>query len=298
MIALIAPWSFDISITVFIALALFAYLVYATRDATWRLRLTALLLALPALVGISLGLVNGSARDTMLGVGITVLLLVLQRVFTTPLSYRAARRMFRVGDTEKALELVSKSINARPDFWESYQLRALIHLSHLNLAQAERDAKKAVAVKPKAHPAYNTLGQIYLTEERFAAAEEAYTHALDLAPDLALYEYHLGLSQFRQGKYEEAAASFEAATQGTLPLDEYDLQASYYLGRSLEALGAQREAQTAYREMAIFRASLERLKRQLAEQPAYPHLARRREDVADIAQRLAQMPAAEKNATD
>ncbi|MEZ4518896.1 MAG: hypothetical protein R3C44_19440 [Chloroflexota bacterium] len=47
-------------------------------------------------------------------------------LLTTPISYRMARRRFFAGDMSMALDLVDKSIAARPDFWESYQLRALI----------------------------------------------------------------------------------------------------------------------------------------------------------------------------
>lgn len=292
VVAWLAPWAFNTSITVLIGLGLLAYLVYYTRKASWRLRLTAIILAVPALVGITLGLINGSARDTLIGVGVTLLLLVLQRILSTPISYRAALRAFRQGDSQQALELINKSIGARPDFWESYQLRALIYLSQMRLAPAERDAQKALSLRPDAHPLYNTLGQIYLAEERFEEAAEAYGKALELAPSYALYAYHLGLSQYRQEAYRAAAESFAAATQGTLPLDEYDLQASYYLGRCLEALGEPEAAQKAYEQMAIFHASLKPLKRQVDNQPQYPHMARLHADVADIEQRLGQIETA------
>lgn len=292
IIAVLAPWSFEISIATFVGLGLLAYLIYYTRGSSWRLRIIAIVLAIPALVGITLGLTSGSMGDLMLGVGITILLLVLHRFFTTPISYRFATRAFSAGDLDEALDLVNKSIAARPNFWESYQLRALIYLSLLNFNMAERDARKALALKPNAHPVLNTLGQVYLAEERFAEAEGAYEQALELAPQYALYEYHLGLSQYRQEKFAQAAEAFAAATQGTLPLEEYDLQATYYLALCLEATGRTEAAQQAMYELRHFRSSIKPLQKRLANQDDYPHLARMRADADGIERQLEALPAA------
>ncbi|HQL54971.1 MAG TPA: hypothetical protein PLQ87_09705, partial [Phycisphaerae bacterium] len=47
-----------------------------------------------------------------------------------------ARRSFTRGNSEMALDLVDKAIDARPTFWESYQLRSLIYLSAMQFGQA------------------------------------------------------------------------------------------------------------------------------------------------------------------
>ena len=203
---------------------------------------------------------------------------------TTGLSTAQGHRIIEIG----ALELVDKSIDARPTFWESYQLRAMIHLANMQLAFAERDAKMAIDLNPKAHPVYNTLGHIYLAQENFPAAEDAYGRALDLAPGYALYLYHLGLSEFRQGKYRDAAESFAASTQGTLPTAEYDLQARYYLARCLEELDEPEKAAEAEAQMAQFGHGLEPLQKMIARQPDYAHLEQMRADLDDIAARLAE----------
>jgi tetratricopeptide (TPR) repeat protein len=208
------------------------------------------------------------------------------RFFNTPISYRAAYHRFRDGDLDGALDLISRSIEARTDFWESYQLRALIYLSLLSFGHAEKDAKTALELNPKAHPVYNTLGLIYLAQERFAEAEDAYGRALDLAPGYALYLYHLGLSEYRQQKYQDAIDSFIAATQGTLPLREYDLQNAYYLTRSLEEVGNQEGARAAAEQMEKFSDGLAPLKRQVANLPDYPQVAQMQVDLADMERRL------------
>ena len=286
VVAMAAPWSFMNTIAGFIILLLFAYLLWGTRGASWGLRILAMIVAIPAVVGISLSLVNGRLLEMFLGVGLTLLLLVLLRFFHTPISYRVAYRRFRDGRMQEALEMINKSINARPDFWESYQLRSLIYLSQMSLDHAERDAQTAIEINPKAHPVYNTLGQIYLAEERFEEGKEAYEKALDLAPGYALYLYHLGLCEFRLQDYAESAQSFAAASQGSLPYVEYDLQNAYYLLRSLEEIGDEDNAVKARGQMDRFRGGLPILQKQLENQPPYPHLAQLRADAQDMEHQL------------
>ena len=253
---LLLPGQFYAVVSLLVGLGMLVFLFIWTRNATARVRRLAVLLAVPALVGITLGMVYGSATYTLIGVGVSLALLVLQRIIDTPISFRFASRQFQNGNVEAALDLVNRSINARPDFWQSYQLRAMIYLTRLDFLRAEKDAQAAIERNPKAHPAYNTLGQTYLAEERFAEAAEIYGRALDLAPNYALYHYHLGLAQYRLAQYAAAADSLASATQGTLPIVEYDLQCYYYLGRSLQALGEQELADLAFSEMAKSAAGL------------------------------------------
>ncbi len=285
---LLLPGQFYAVVSLLVGLGMLIFLFIWTRSATPRVRRIAIVLALPALAGIALGLVYGSASYTLLGVGLSLALLIGQRIVDTPISFRFAARQFHNGQIEAALDLVNRSINARPDFWQSYQLRAMIYLTRLDFVRAEKDALAAIERNPKAHPAYNTLGQIYLAQERFAEAADVYNQALDLAPDYALYHYHLGLAQYRLGQFDEAADSLAESTRRTLPIVEYDLQSYYYLGRSLEALGETDLAAEADTEMARFADGLWPLRRQLDNQPDFPHLAQMRADAADLARRLPQ----------
>jgi tetratricopeptide (TPR) repeat protein len=286
LLYLITPGEFNTAVALFITLALLASLLYWTRQAEKRLRMTAVIIAIPALIGISLGMIRGRVSDTLLGVGITFLLLFLYHTFNTPISYRVAFRRFREGDMETALELVGKAIQARPDFWESYQLRALILLTELDFSRAARSAKEAIARKSNAHPVYNTLGQVYLAEAKFSQAEESFAQALALAPGNALYRYHLGLCQFRQEDYREAAASFMEAINGSLRFLEYELQAHYYLWRCLIALQETEQAQTVHEKMQAFAPGVPLIQEQIANQPDYPHLPTLQADAADLAQQF------------
>lgn len=286
IVLVIVPRQFNLILALLVGFSLVVYLVYWTRKERRSAQLIAVLFALPALAGITWGMIQGNLGYTFMGVGVTAVLLILQRLLNTPISYRAAYRQWVQGHQEEALDLINRSIAARPDFWQSYQLRALIHLMNMNFHHAERDARTALERKPNAHPVYNTLGQIYLAQNRFAQAEEAYTAALDLAPDYALYNFHLGLSRYRLDKYRPAAEALAAASQGTLPLAEHDVQVYYFLARSLEQIGETAKAQEAWELMARFQEGLAALRRNLENQPDYPHGALLRADVAEMRQRM------------
>ncbi len=286
IVLVIFPRQFNVILALLVGFSLVVYLLYWTRKERRSLQIIAVLFALPALAGITWGMIQGNLGYTFVGLSVTAVLLFLQRLLNTPISYRAAYRHWTQGQYDSALDLINRSIEARPDFWQSYQLRALIYLMNMNFQHAERDARAALERKPNAHPVYNTLGQIFLAQNRFAEAEDAYAAALELAPDYALYNFHLGLSRYRMEKYRPAADALVAATQGTLPLAEHDVQAYYFLARSLEQLGETAKAREAGELMARFRDGLTALRRDLENQPDYPHVELLRADVAEMRRRL------------
>ncbi len=288
LIYIFAPGRFDALVSGLIAVGLVIYLL--TYQRTQRLspgeRIGALLLAIPAVAGITFGLVYGEALFAITGVSASLLLLSAQRFLTTPMSYRMARRAFTRGHLETALDLVDKAIGARPHFWESYQLRALIYLSALQFGAAERDARKALELRPDAHPVYNTLGQLFLAESRYDAARDAYSRAIDLSPKQALYHYHHGLALYRLGQHRAAAEALAAATRLNLPDVTYELQAYYYLGRALEGNGEIEKAEEVFADMVKFKEGLETLKSELKGQPDFPELPALRADRRDLEKRL------------
>lgn len=288
VIWLIAPGRFDVLVSGIIAVGLVIYLVYFIRSQrlTRSEQVVAIVLALPAVLGIAFGMFYGSAVYAITGVSLTLLLLGARRLFTTPFSYRMARRRFFAGDMSMALDLADKSIAARPDFWETYQLRALIYLSNMRFEQAERDARRALELRPDAHPVYNTLGQLYLATNRFPEAKAAYLKAVEMAPKNALYQYHLGLSLYRLGENRAAAEALAAATRAGVPYVTYELLTYYYLLRSLENNGETEKAEEVAEDLVKFKDGLPQLKSELAHQPDFPHLALLKKDLKDLEKRL------------
>jgi len=232
-------------------------------------------------------MIDGQAVYAITGVSASLLLLAAQRALTVPFSYRMARRAFYRGQLEMALDLVDKAIAARPGFWESYQLRSLIYLSAMQFGQAERDALKALELRPDAHPVHNTLGQLYLAGSQYERAAEAYSKAIDLSPKHALYHYHQGLALYRMGQARDAAEALAASTRLGLPDVTYELQAYYYLGRALERNGEIEKAEEIFADMVKFKDGLEILRADLRQQPDFPELAALRADLSDLEKRLA-----------
>lgn len=289
LVWIFVPGQFDAAVSAVIGVGMAIYLVYYQRSQrlTRREQILSLIFAIPAIAGITAGLIAGQAVYAITGVSMSLLLLGARRLITTPISYRMARRSFFAGDLSTALDLADKSIKARPDFWETYQLRALIFLSNMQFSAAERDANQALKLRPDAHPALNTVGQVHLATNEFAKAEQVYSRAIQLSSQSALYHYYLGLSLYRQRRYREATEPFATATQLGLPYVTYELQAYYYLARCLEENGETEKAEEVNVDMLAFKEGLPQLQEELANQPDFPHLALLRQDVKEIEQRLA-----------
>ena len=156
----------------------------------------------------------------------------------------------------------------------------------MQFAAAERDARKALQLRPDAHPVYNTLGQLYLAESRYAAALDAYSRAVSLSHKQALYHYHQGLAAYRLGQARDAAEPLAAATRLGLPHVTYELQAYYYLGRALERNGEIEKAEEVFADMVKFKEGLDVLKGELKQQPDFPELPALRADLRDMEKRL------------
>lgn len=282
----LAPDAFDTGMAIAISLCLLAFLLFSTRHSPAKQRVTAVLLAIPALVGIGYGMSNGRVSPIILGVSLTALLLVVYRALSIPLSYRFALRRLNAGDSQQALELLDKTITARPGFWEAHQLKAIIYLEQQEFPRAERAAKEAIAANPRSDAAANTLGQIYLAQAHFAAARAAFIDAVERNPDHALHWYHLGLCQYRLAEYADAAESLAAATQRSPRLLEYELWEHYYLWHCLKQCDRPTEMAQAHEKMVKFAAGLPRLQAQLAKQPPTPHLPFMQADLVDLAKQL------------
>jgi predicted Zn-dependent protease len=59
-----------------------------------------------------------------------------------------AHKAFAAGELERALGLVSKSIDEKPTAW-AYALRAKIHVENKDFAKAQEDAKRGLALEPE-----------------------------------------------------------------------------------------------------------------------------------------------------
>lgn len=263
-VVLIVPDSFNRTLAILISLALLAFLLYWTRKTVTSKRLTAVALAIPALLGLGYGVSNGRLGPILLGMGLTGILLLLYRAVSTPISYRVAYQQYRQGNYSQALQLVEKTIVARPDFWESYQLKAIIQLQQGAYAQAEQAAKAGTAVAPYSDLMANSLGQVYLAQGKFAPAKEAYATAVTRNSDHAIHWYYLGLCQYYLGEYEDAAASLAASSKRSPRILEYELLCHYYLWQCLSQLGQTSTAAEVQQKMQKFSEGVPLLQAQIS----------------------------------
>jgi tetratricopeptide (TPR) repeat protein len=201
-----------------------------------------------------------------------------------PSHLRPVLKEFQAGNVAQALLLVNQSIQAYPETWQAYQLRSVIHYSRLQVAEAERDARTALKLKPDSFYNHNALGQALLIQGRYIEAKEAFSEALRLAPKQAM-NHNLGIACYRSGEYATAVEALAKATQTELPASQ-KLWVYYLLGRSFEALGQQDRAEQTYQAMQRYRDGFEKLVDSVRDKPDYPDIALVRADIADIERRL------------
>jgi uncharacterized protein HemY len=98
--------------------------------------------------------------------------------------------------------------------------------------------------------------------------------------------YYLGLCQYRQEEFREAATSFMESISGSLRFLEYELQSHYYLWRCLKALHETEQAQTVHEKMQAFAPGVPLIQEQVANQPDYPHLPYLQADAIELSQQF------------
>ena len=89
-------------------------------------------------------------------------------------------------------------------------------------AKAETLLKQAVAINPEGPEAYINLGTIYLKQEMWPEATEAYKKALELQPDNVTLEYNLGIA------YHQMARAAKAKGDGPKAKEYYGLAETTY----------------------------------------------------------------------
>ena len=99
-------------------------------------------------------------------------------------------------------------------------------------APAEKALKDAVAADPKLGRAWNALGALYDTNQKWGEADQAYAKALALMPRSAIANNNLGFSLLSQGKTNEAIKSFQTALEidPTLQPAQMNLRIALALG--------------------------------------------------------------------
>jgi tetratricopeptide (TPR) repeat protein len=214
-----------------------------------------------------------------------VILYGLRSRLMPPHVYQAAQ-LYKRGDLDGALTRVNQALVARPDSWEAYYVRALIHFAAPDHIAAEADARKAIELKPDAATNHSILGQVLFWQERFDEALTAFERAAELNARDPLNHFYVGATLFQLGEFARALPRLELATAMKIGNPQLTMLAFYYLGVSLEAEGHIDDAQPAFRELEKLEKELPRLQEDLRRAPDSPALPRMKRDARGIEKRL------------
>ncbi len=217
----------------------------------------------------------------LLGGGIAALAVLWLGLLRYPPLYRAAIKAYRSGDHIQALNYLSQALSQYPNNWESYQLRCAIYLALFKIIEAEHDARKALEIKPGHYMCRLNLGAALMAQQRYVDAKDAFSRALESAPQIALNYYHRGLASYRLGEFQEAIRYFRVALDNEIPPGTA-LLGNYYLGNSLLQIGDHDQAKLAYQALKKYKVDFERLVTRYKDAPDYPTVMTVRRDLADI----------------
>lgn len=117
----------------------------------------------------------------------------------------------RAGDRLQARELYAAVCKLDPLDVEAWGKLALIEKNLGNFQDAERCARRALALSPQLAFAHYALGQALHGQGQRAAACASYRTAIGLMPDFADAHYLLGLALHEEGAMSESVASLRQA---------------------------------------------------------------------------------------
>jgi tetratricopeptide (TPR) repeat protein len=83
---------------------------------------------------------------------------------------------------EIALQLSNQLVDSSPGFAEGWNKRATIHYLMGNHAQSVADIRETVRLEPRHFGAISGLGMIFLWENNFPAALQAFEQVLKISP--------------------------------------------------------------------------------------------------------------------
>ena len=241
---------------------------------------------IPIALGITTTILQSwNMEPLIIGGGITGFAILWLSVLRHPPQFLAASKAFQADAPLRALHLLNRALNVQSTHWESYQLRAVIHLSLFRYLDAESDARKALRLKPENYMCHNTLGLILLAQQRYQESRQSLSQALVLAPQYAINHFNKAVVCYRLGEFSEAIKLLRFALKHDLREESYML-GCYYLGCSLTQIGDADNAQSAYKVIGKYKATYEKIIARHQDAPDYPNVVMMRHELEDIKERF------------
>jgi tetratricopeptide (TPR) repeat protein len=126
-------------------------------------------------------------------------------------TYLLGMVMHKIGENEKAIELISQALAFGYGGAEEYCNLGIIYNQLGRLEDVVECQKQSIARDPQYTAAYFNLGNAYRDLSQPEAAIEALQTAVALKPDFPQAYNNLGLAQYDAGRFEDALACYDKA---------------------------------------------------------------------------------------
>lgn len=161
--------------------------------------------------------------------------------------YRWAFEQFRRGYYKEALEAIDKAIELEPGNYDFHNMRGLIYLDAGSPEQAIADFETVLEINPYFTDGHNNMGAALAKLGRGEEAEAEYKRVLD-DPRFANKEkayYNLGDLYLAEQRYDDAVEAFRKA----IVLEPNHHRAYFKLGKCFQEMGMNDDALDAYEEV-------------------------------------------------
>lgn len=134
---------------------------------------------------------------------------IIEQIKSQPyiLYFAAGKFYFRIGNTDKAVEMFEKTAEFKPDFAPAYHNLAAVYYGNGEYNDALMEFKKAVEINPSYAKAHYSLGILYFELTEFDNAIDSFSKAVELQPDNANSNFDLAQSyvaRFRKAEEDNS----------------------------------------------------------------------------------------------
>lgn len=122
--------------------------------------------------------------------------------------------MVKRGFYDKAMECLTKSLQMKPDYNETYFYMGEALRGQGKFDEAIESYKKALELKLDSsieYVAHNNLGAMLVWQDKLDEAIEQYKETIRLKPDYPIVHNNIGIALLKQGRVDEAIKYFEEA---------------------------------------------------------------------------------------
>ncbi|MBI4964789.1 MAG: tetratricopeptide repeat protein [Desulfomonile tiedjei] len=157
-------------------------------------------------------------------------------------NYSAGVLALKSGDSQKAVTLLSKAIEARPGEFRFYNDRGVAYRMMGDLEKAVADYSKAIELKPDYTNALNNRGVVNLQRGLYDKAVQDFSEALKYGGLESKIYTNLGAAYAAKGDHRTAIKNFDAA----ISLRPMDYRAFIFMAETLEKIGDKERAVKMY----------------------------------------------------